>query len=106
MDHRETYLMKKTMNRIYMVYGLRLLLHPRTLKSLLLLLLLWRSTTYVSYVNVLSNAPTLTDVPRNVEFFRASLMGTEMANFVIFMAVIVMLALLIRDMFARSASYF
>lgn len=91
------------MRSIYLVYAVRMLIHPKTLKLVVLAALLWRSTSYVSYVDVFRNIPQVTDVGRDLEFAQSAIMGTEIATLFIVGAVFAFAVWLLRDMFHRTA---
>ena len=57
LTQRDRQLTKRIMRRIYLIWSIRLLLHPTTLKALIAALLIVRSMEYVSYANVFANMP-------------------------------------------------
>lgn len=92
----------KIMRRIYMIYMLRLLVHPKTIKSALFLVMFWRSTAYVSYASVFQNSPNVFDVGREVDFARSAVMQTEATTLVLVFGAILMFGWLLRDMIHRT----
>jgi len=92
------------MSRIYIIYGLRLLLHPVTLKAILVGLLFWRSTSYVSYAQVLANAPTLMDIRHGFTFTHVAMMRTETATIAILTIVGLLAIWMTRDILVHKQS--
>src|SRR3989338_4815306 len=70
---RERGLTKRIMRRVYLVWSIRLALHPTTLKVFIVALLVFRSMRYVSYTNVLANMPSLADTSAQIEFARSAM---------------------------------
>lgn len=103
MDQRQQQLKKRIMRRVYMLYGIRLFVHPRTLKSFILTLLLWRSTSYVSYVDVFNNIPGSTDITRDLLFAHSAIMRTELMTIVLMLAMVAFGIWLARDFVRRTA---
>ena len=61
---RHNELKKRIMRRVYLLWSIRLALHPTTLKLLIAALLVFRSMKYVSYTNVIANMPSLKNILR------------------------------------------
>ena len=77
MEHRlhmnDTALTKRIMRRVYLIATIRFILNPAFLKSLIAIVFFWRSTKYVSYVNVLANMPSLANVTQDYQFMKGAL---------------------------------
>lgn len=91
----------RIMRRIYFVFALRSLLNPLFLKSLIAIVFLWRSTTYISYAQVFANAPTWTDIPRNLAFARDAMMHTETTSIALVLSFAVLCAWLASDVMRK-----
>ena len=74
---REQALTKRIMRRVYLVAGIRFVLNPVFLKSVIAVVLFVRTMKYVSYTNVLANMPSPRDVSGGYEFVRAALFHTN-----------------------------
>ncbi len=90
-------LTKRIMRRVYFVWGLRMLLNPVFLKSLIALLFLYRSTAYISYTTVLANRPEISDIPRNLAFMRDAFMHTEVTSALLVLGTLAAMAWLAMD---------
>jgi len=88
MTQRNQELTKRIMRRIYLVWSIRLALHPTTLKVLIAALLIVRSTTYVSYVNVFANMPTLLDVSAGMQFMKMAMYHAHPMTLVLLSSVV------------------
>lgn len=99
-------LTRRIMRRIYFVYALRMVLNPMFLKVLIAFVFFWRSTAYISYANVLANAPQMTDIPRNLVFMRDALVHTEVTSAVLVLGTIAVLAWLASDFFRKTRQSF
>ncbi len=98
---QERELTRRIMRSIYLVAGIRLLLHPVLLKSLIVGVFFWRSTEYVSYVNVIANAPSFFDLGGSINFFRSALVHAESGATLLFGAMTVLVAWILFDMLNR-----
>ena len=87
---RQSALSKRIMRRIYFVAGLRMLLHPVFLKSLIAAVFFWRTTSYVSYTHVIANAPSLFDVKRDVAFYSSALMHAELVTIALLASILLL----------------
>ncbi|OGZ08302.1 MAG: hypothetical protein A3D65_01045 [Candidatus Lloydbacteria bacterium RIFCSPHIGHO2_02_FULL_50_13] len=85
--NRDQALTKRIMRRIYLVWSIRLALHPTTLKALIALLLVVRSTTYVSYANVFANMPAFYDVSAGMQFVKSAMYHTHPMTLVLLSSV-------------------
>ena len=74
---RNRALSKRIMRRVRLIWGIRLALHPTTLKLLIASLLIFRSMRYLSYANVLANMPSLANISRQIEFARSAMHHAE-----------------------------
>ena len=72
-EKRNQLLSKRIMRRVYAVWAIRQTVHPVTMKVLLVILLVVRSTTYVSYANVFANMPTSLDMHAGIIFMKAAM---------------------------------
>ena len=102
-----TELTKRIMRRVYLVWGLRMLISPLFLKSLIVLAFLYRSTAYISYSNVLANRPVISDIPRNLAFMRDAFMHTEVTSVLLITGTLAVSIWLATDFLRKSQhSYF
>jgi|GEM_PF-1692132 len=100
-------LTNRIMRRVYLVYGLRMLLNPVFLKSLIVLVFLSRSTAYISYSQVLANRPRIADIPANLAFMKDAFMHTEVTSMLLITGILAVSAWLASDVLRRSQhSYF
>lgn len=100
-------LTRRIMRRIYFVYAIRTVLNPLFLKALIAIVFFWRSTAYISYVNVLENVPSLTDIPRNLAFMRDAFINAEVTAVGLLFGAMVLLAWLASDFLHKTRhSYF
>jgi hypothetical protein len=101
-DHQTTAsdraLTRRIMRRVYVVAGIRLLLHPVFLKSLLVVLFFVNSTRYVSYGNVIANAPSILDLESNIRFFTGALAHTATATLYLYLAIRALAFWIVLDM--------
>lgn len=97
----------RIMRRVYFVWALRMLLNPLFLKTLIVAVLIARSTEYISYANVFANAPQMTNIPQVFVFLRGAMIHTETMTLMILLATLALLVWLAVD-FAhkRQHSYF
>lgn len=72
-DRRAQLLTKRIMRRIYLIWSIRMLLHPTTLKVLIAVIFVARSTKYVSYANVFANMPPAFDMHAGFVFLKAAM---------------------------------
>ena len=86
------------MRRVYLVAGIRLLLHPVFLKAVLVGVFFWNSTRYVSYAHVIANAPSLFDLESNVRFFTGALAHTASATRYLYLAIMTLAFWIVLDM--------
>jgi uncharacterized membrane protein YbaN (DUF454 family) len=70
---REMDLTKRIMRRVHVIWGIRLAVHPTTLKVLIAGLLVFRSMKYLSYANVLANMPSFANISAQIEFARSAM---------------------------------
>ena len=94
-------LSRRSMRRVYLIWTIRLALHPTTLKILIAALLMVRSMKYVSYMNVFANMPAFFDVPAGVQFVRSALHHTQPMTIVIFSSVAWLAVWVVADTFFR-----
>lgn len=95
-------LTRRIMRRVYFVWGLRLVLNPLFLKSMIALVFLYRSTAYISYANVLANRPVISDIPRNLAFMQDAFMHTEVTSALLILGTLAVMAWLATDFLGRS----
>jgi hypothetical protein len=95
-------LTKRIMRRVYVVWGLRMLVHPLFLKSLIAILLLYRSTAYISYTSVLANRPVISDIPRNLAFVQDAFMNTEVTSVLLILGTLAVMAWLAMDFIGKT----
>lgn len=85
---REQALTKRIMRRVYFIAGIRFVLNPVFLKSLIAVMLFIRSMKYVSYANVFANMPSFTDVAGGYQFVRAALFHTNPMTVILLSSVV------------------
>ena len=85
---RSNLLTKRIMRRVHVIWGIRLALHPTTLKVLIAALLVFRSMKYVSYANVLANMPSLADVSAQIEFARSAMYHAQPMTLILLSSVV------------------
>ena len=105
MDYRKKSLRRRIMRRIYLVWGLRMLLHPVTAKTALVAALLWKSTDFVSYRDVFANLPDALDVNRHIAFFHDAVVSTDGATMLVLTMTGVFAVWLFSDIFHRKGAY-
>lgn len=66
------------MRRVYVLWFLRKLTSPAVLKVVVLVALIWRSSRYVSYKDVVLNSPSIAEVGASVNFFTSAFINTEL----------------------------
>jgi hypothetical protein len=91
-------LKQRIMWRVYTIWAARAVLSRTALKIYILLVILWRSTAYVSYGNVWNNSPDLTDVGGNVRFYSGAFTHTDLTSAVLVLGIILLLAWIIFDL--------
>ncbi len=89
------------MRRIYLVAAIRYAIHPVTLKSLIAIVFFWRSTAYVSYKDVIANAPSLYDLKRDIGFFTSALENAEGVALALVLSVALLAIWITYDMLAK-----
>ena len=97
-------LTRRIMRRIYVVAAIRAVLNPIFLKALLVAVFFFRSMEYVSYGNVLANAPSLFEFENNVRFFSGALAHTSSVTLFLYTGIGVMIAWISFD-FARHKTH-
>lgn len=95
-------LTKRIMRRIYLVWAIRTILNPIFLKAVIVGILFWRSTEYVSYAHVIANAPRLTDVGNSVAFVQSAMMHAGGMTLALLLGVFIMAAWLFVDIVHRA----
>jgi hypothetical protein len=105
MTTSKTILKRRIMRRIYVIAGLRLLLHPVTVKSVLVGALAWKSTDFVSYANVFANLPDAMDVSRYLAFLHDAIVSTDGATMLVLTMTGVFATWAILDIIKRKQAY-
>ena len=95
---KDSALSLRIMRRVYLVASIRALLNPVFLKSLFVVVFFWRSTQYVSYANVIANAPSLLDIESNIRFFSSALAHTRTMTMFLCLGIATMLTWIAFDM--------
>ena len=95
-------LTKRIMRRVYFLWALRMMINPLFIKSLILAVFFWRSTEYISYTNVIANAPKFTDIERNAIFMRDALMHTSEISAILLIGIVVLLAWIVSDIIRKN----
>ena len=101
---RERNLTKRIMRRIYLIWSLRLALHPTTLKVLIAALLLVRSMKYVSYANVYANLnmPTLFNLHAGFQFLKQAMLHAHPMTLVLLSSVAWLAVWVVADALSRK----
>jgi hypothetical protein len=95
------------MRRVYLVWSLRLALHPTTLKVILASLLVFRSMKYLSYTNVIANMPSFADVSAQIEFARSAIHHTQPMALILLSSVAWLAVWVVADtLFRRREAWF
>lgn len=106
-NKREINLTKRIMRRVYVIWGIRLALHPTTLKALIAALLIFRSMRYVSYANVLANMPSIADISAQIEFARSAMHHAQPMTLVLLSSVAWLSVWAVADtLFRRKEAWF
>lgn len=106
MQQRNNLLTKRIMRRVYLVWSIRLALHPTTLKVLIAALLVFRSMRYMSYTNVLANMPSLADISAQIEFARSAMHHAQPMTLVLLSSVAWLSVWVVADtLFRRRQSW-
>ncbi len=79
------------------MWAARAALSRTALKVYILGVILWKSTAYVSYGNVFQNAPHVTDVGGNMQFFSGAISHTESTNAILFIGLLLLVAWIFFD---------
>lgn len=98
-------LKRRIMRRIYLIAGLRMLLHPVTMKAALLGALAWKSTDFVSYASVFANLPKVVDVERQLAFLRDAIVETDGATMLVLTLTGVVSVWIFFDVLGRKQAY-
>lgn len=93
----------RIMRRVYLVAAIRYLLHPVFLKALIVSVFFWRSTSYVSYRNVIANAPSLFDIKSDILFYQSALMNAEAAALALLTAILALVVWISFDMSSKRS---
>jgi hypothetical protein len=91
-------LKQRIMWRVYTVWAARAALSRTALKVYILAVILWKSTAYVSYGNVLRNAPEITDIGSNARFFKGAFSHTDSTTAVLLLGIILLIAWIFFDL--------
>ncbi|OGZ08432.1 MAG: hypothetical protein A3C93_01445 [Candidatus Lloydbacteria bacterium RIFCSPHIGHO2_02_FULL_54_17] len=102
LTQRDRQLTKRIMRRIYLIWSIRLLLHPTTLKALIAALLIVRSMEYVSYANVFANMPALYNVSAGMQFVKVAMYHTHPMTLVLLSSVAWLAVWAVADMLFRK----
>lgn len=98
---REQKLTNRIMRRVYVIWSIRLALHPTTLKSLIAALLIVRSMKYVSYADVFANMPAFYDVSAGLQFVKVALYHTHPMTIILLSSVAWLSVWVVADTFFR-----
>ena len=106
-EQRNKELTARIMRRVYFISLLRMALSPRFLKLLIALVLLYRTTEYVSYAHVLANRPRIADIPANLAFVSEAFAKTEVASVLLIVSTMALMAWFASDFLRKQQhSYF
>ena len=107
MEKMNNDLTKRIMRRVYFVWALRMVLNPLFLKTLIIFVLITRSTEYISYAHVIANAPPMNNIPQLFLFLRSAMMHAETMSLTLLFAIMVFLVWLAVDIaYKRQRLYF
>ena len=95
---KESALTRRIMRRIYVIAAIRVVLHPLVLKTLIAGVFFWQSTAFVSYRNVIANAPNFFNLESNVRFFSGALAHTSTVTLYLYLGILLMIGWMIVDM--------
>ncbi len=102
LDIRNTNLTKRIMRRVYLVAGIRLVLHPTTMKVVLAALLFFRSMKYVSYEHVLTNMAFLPNLSAGFQFAKGAMFHAHPMTLVLLSSVGWLSAWIVADSLFRK----
>lgn len=97
-EKQNSALTRRIMRRVYLIAAIRMLLHPVFLKSLIVAVFFWRSTSYVSYSNVIANAPSLFDINRDFAFYSSAVMHAEAMTLALLFSILTLVVWISFDM--------
>lgn len=95
---KESALTRRIMRRVYFIAVIRMALHPLVLKTLLVGVFFWQSTSFVSYRHVFANAPSLFDFESNIRFFSGALAHTSSITLYLYLGIMLMVVWMLFDM--------
>mgnify|MGYP000264044976 CR=1 FL=1 len=95
---KDSALTKRIMRRVYLIAAIRTVIHPLVLKTLIVGAFFWQSTAFVSYKNVLANAPSLLDIESNIRFFSGAIAHTSTITLYLYMGILLMIGWMLFDM--------
>ena len=87
-DMSQRALSKRIMRRVYLIAGIRFVLNPVFVKSLIAVVLFVRTMKYVSYGNVIANMPSPADISGGYQFVRAALFHTNPMTVILLSSVV------------------
>lgn len=98
-------LKRRIMRRVYLIAGLRMFLHPVTMKAMLVGALAWKSTDFVSYTAVFANLPKGVDIERQLAFLHDAVVATDGATMLVLTMTCVVATWVVFDVFERKQAY-
>lgn len=93
------------MRRAYLIWAMRKVLHPVTMKLTLITVLVWKSTEYVSFSRVFANLPNVLDVRHEIAFMRSAVTQTELATLIILPLIAGFFAWIVVDIVHKRHAY-
>ena len=89
------------MRRVYVIWALRLVFSPFMVKIYAAAVFLWEIGSHVYVAKVFSNSPRFFDIGSSAHFFVNAFVGTRFSVQVLVLALLVIGALVIRDISSR-----
>lgn len=94
---KRAFFTRRTMRRVYLAYLLRMLTRPIALKVFILCSVFAVQSGFISFSNVYGNMPRANGWDALLNFWITALKNTEFLEKIILMGVVVLLALIARD---------
>lgn len=99
----DTKLTKRIMRRVYLVWAIRMAIHPLFLKTVIIAFFFWRSTKYVSYAHVFQNMSAVTNMGAGYEFMRSAMFHAHPMTLILLSSVIWLCVWMVYDMLHERA---
>jgi hypothetical protein len=89
------------MRRIYLLWFLRQVFNPLSIKAVLIVLLGWQMTSYVSIKHVIANWNLDGGLTGSFSFLESAVLNTEIMTQILVLGMVAFTALLVRDIIQR-----